>query len=179
MIFLVLDVEQISVCAQLSSQDFVFRKSANRLARFVLPVWSFGYGELKQRCSKVGLTNMCIRFPTCQVWVTEQTPSFIFWSVCLPCQIEHMTCLWQMPELSQYMCRANRQHPNKIFLGIYQGIPIWRVRLLTLPAACVSLVFRMSNDSFIFQIVYISLLNFWKEIKSSFYSLSHQFTLSA
>jgi len=105
--------------------------------------------------------------------------SFIFWSVSLPCQIEHMTCLWQMPELSQYMCRANRQHPNKIFLGFYQGIPIWRVRLLTLPAACVSLVFRMSNDSFIFQIVYISLLNFWKEIKSSFYSLSHQFTLSA
>ena len=135
-----------------------------------LPVWSFG--SVWQTCVFVFQHVRCEQ-------LSKPRVSFIFWSVSLPCQIEHMTCLWQMPELSQYMCRANRQHPNKIFLGFYQGIPIWRVRLLTLHAACVSLVFRMSNDSFIFQIVYISLLNFWKEIKSSFYSLSHQFTLSA
>jgi len=138
MIFLVLDVEQISVCAQLSSQDFVFRKSANRLARFVLPVWSFGYGELKQRCSKVGLTNMCIRFPTYQVWTAEQTPCVFYLLICFSPVSDRahdmpLTNAWTVTV--QYMCRANRQHPNKIFLGFYQGLPIWRrVRLLkTIP----------------------------------------------
>ena len=104
-----------------------------RLARFVLPVWSFGYGELKQRCSKVGLTNMCIRFPTYQVWTAEQTPCVFYLLICFSPVSDRahdmpLTNAWTVTV--QYMCRANRQHLNKIFLGFYQGLPIWRLRLL-------------------------------------------------
>ena len=81
-----------------------------------LPVWSFG--SVWQTCVFVFQHVRCEQ-------LSKPRVSFIFWSVSLPCQIEHMTCLWQMPELSQYstcvVLTASIQ--IKSFLDFTRGCP--------------------------------------------------------